>query len=237
MFNTSTIPVPYLKKISNPKYSIFLSQTVRGMSMTQPVKFLECKDDQLILHASNHSVCLSEGQFAYIHSQSLRKPISGKIMDFNIHSGELLLNEISILKNNWKSRSELRVHPPVPLHGYIQTNLGKLRGNIENLSEHGAGLLIHKNELPGETPPNVNQNITLQFTLPNQTNIRMEGKIVDMHSINHHLNHVGLSLKPTPKERQIIKQYLDQAYDSIKNELDYACREFLEHPDTKDLYF
>ena len=133
MFNTSTIPVPYLKKISNPKYNIFLSQTVRGMSLTQPVKFLEFRDNQLILHASNHSVCLSEGQFAYIHSQSLRKPISGKIMDFNIHSGELLLNEISVLKNNWKNRSELRIHPPLPLHGYLQTNSRKFRGNIENL--------------------------------------------------------------------------------------------------------
>jgi len=236
MHSTTTIATPYLKKLINQAKPLFLSQSINGLSITHTVIYLRDQAQGLILRTSSNLLCLCKGNQAYLHGDSIRKVFMGKILDFNLNSGELLFAELNMLNSKWKKRKEQRIHSPQPIHGFLQIGSEKLRGNVENLSLHGASMLIGSHDLK-TVEIQSNQTTLIEFKLPDGKKLTIDGIVINRNSISKNLTRMGLLLNPQPAEEQILRRYLNGFYEEIVSAMDLACQNLFEFPLTQDLYF
>jgi hypothetical protein len=227
---------PFSNKFNNCKSPINLSQSFQGLLFTQPIQYLQTKDNQVMFHAAQQVICICNRKKAYLHSKDFLHAIAAKIDKFNLVTGELVMEDFCELDNIWKMRKQIRLSPFEPLMVNIITQNKKYRGNFDNISLDGAAILLHSDETRNLIL-NSRQNIIMQFLVPNSKKLCIQGQIINLQVLDNHLLRVGVKTFLTANEKTILINFIHESYDATINIINDICCQILGPPQIKDLYF
>ncbi len=234
-----TQPAPIkniLNKITNTNNELYLSQTYKGFLFTEPVQYKNFDSDNIHLMVNHKVFCFCYTKDAILHDRLLQSKIMGQVSSFDLQSGRLMFQNAQPRKDPWVNRRDLRIQPEQTLVGILRTQGENFRGCIENLSLHGAGFLLHVSEI-NDKLPKTGQTIALYFTLPNDVDLLLRGKIKNIKTLSNQLFGIGLKLNADEKQQTILSRYLQTSYQNMLEQIDEDYRKLLEPRAAVDLYF
>jgi hypothetical protein len=226
----------FVNKFITSKSPINLSQTYRGLLLSHPVQYLKSLNDQVLFHANQHVICLSNKSNVYLHGEDFTNAIAAKIDAFDLFTGELTVRDFHELRNIWAERKHIRVMPFEPLMVNLITKTKNYRGNFSNISLEGAAILLHRQETENLIL-HTGENVILQFSIPNSRKLSLQGKVVNLNVLENHLLRIGLTTQSTANERKILQNYIQMNYELTMKKINESCSQILAPPQTKDLFF
>ena len=209
----------------------------KGLMLSQDLRLLHTGEDYAVLQAPNERICAGLHDHVFIHSKSITQKIVAKIIEVNPQRGWIIISDLVTSTNPWQERRHDRVQPSQPLRVAICCGSTSCAGTLDNLSLHGAGVLVYKFE---EHPikAKVGNPVQITFKLPNdKLPVKLNGKIVNFHFISQILSKVGVETQLSARQEFLVKQYIQMRKMNILTEVDNRWILVQEPRSTKDLFF
>ncbi len=227
-----------IQNIAEKKENLTLTSTFKGLSLDQRAKVDKIQKEQIYLRINDFRIFSFPAKQVILHHHSFSKPIQASYQKSCwLNEGVLILTQLAYKDSEWVARAHDRLQPKAPIYVNFRYKGKPFRGDLENISPGGMGLLVDR-FFEQEIDLRTSQKITLSFNLPpNYELINVSGTIINLQPICKNLMRLGIRLLPKHDQTCCLKAYVAQRKVEILDELDQVLVECYEPEDVFGLYF
>jgi hypothetical protein len=204
-----SIPISYEATIS------MVSQTYLGLSVHH-----------------YQATCISLERYTYLQSERLPLHLRGYALAVDVREGEVILERLVPVSNNFGDRSNLRVQPKVPIPIEIQNKSKKIIASLADLSLQGGDKFVLGVLAESEFNLRQNQEVDLWINLPFLESPVQVCGIAGRHSIDQkrNLHRIKIQLLPDSSSQPVLTDYISQRQTEIMQELEFIYKSIRKPP-------
>jgi len=219
MLTQSKNALQAVKSLSFQSIPVAVTANYRGMFFEEKVAPLKVGPDFIVFRTPKSPLCCALQEKVILHSQVLPESVRTEILSLDPQSCELTLTNFTFTGTLWYDRREQRVEPAVPLKAEISVYGKTYRANLNNLSLHGAGLLVYfgdeiRSDLCRKMP------VEISFQLNPQNDFHISGTIASLQQMDYSLLRMVLHLHPSQTQTYWLENYIGQRKIEILHELE-----------------
>jgi len=226
MLTHSNDALQAVKSLAFQRIPVAVTSTYKGLFFEEKVAPLKVGPDYVIFRAPKSQICRTLHDKVMLHSQVLPESVRTDLHSIDSTSREITLTNFSYTGAYWRDRHEQRIEPPAPLQAALIIEKNTYRANLNNLSLHGAGLLVYFGD-DERRDLALKMRVEVCFQLSAQSDFHILGTIACIRQMDYTLAQVGVRLEPTSNQASWLENYIAKRKIEILNELDHPAA----HPD------
>jgi hypothetical protein len=236
-YRTLGDPEKLFSNLAQRKVSLCLSQSFRGVMLTQELSLISLNADRALVQMRHNWLPANPGDYTYLHSPDFDQVLVARVLAVNIQLGEMALGDFLPIGRSWTDRGHDRVQPRLPVRVMVRLSDNPLHASLENLSIDGVGLLAYKPLEKGfELTPG--QALKIDFELPQiRGRLSLSGRMVNIQYHGSRVACLGINTFPNTEQARSLERYISYRKQEILEELDQVTSEVLEPHSVKELYF
>jgi hypothetical protein len=208
-----------VKSLAFQRIPIAVTACHKGLFLEEKVAPLKVGPDFIIFQAPKKPICQVLQNRVILHSQVLPETVRTDLLALDTENSALSLTNFAYTGTYWHDRREQRVEPSVPVKAEITIQDKIFQANLNNLSLHGAGLLVyfgdedHDSFRPGLP-------VEVSFQLGTQGDFHISGVIASIRQMDCSLGQMGLQLHPSLSQTSWLENYISERKMEILAELE-----------------
>ena len=219
MFTHPTYALQAVKSLAFQCIPIAVTGTYKGMFFEEKVAPLKVGPDFVVFRAPKSPMHQILHDKVILHSHVLPQSVRTDLQSIDALHSEITLTNFSFTGVYWRDRREQRIEPPIPLQAVITIGRQAYRANLNNLSLHGAGLLVYFGDDECRDLM-LKKPVEVSFHLGPQPEIRVAGSIASISQMDYTLAQLGIRMEPTSNQEIWLENYIAKRKIEILNELD-----------------
>lgn len=220
MFTHPTYALQAVKSLAFQRIPIAVTSTYKGLFFEEKVAPIKVGPDYVIFRAPKSPMHRTLHDKVILHSHVLPQSVRTDLQSFDAGRSEITLTNFCFTGAYWRDRREQRIEPPVPLQASIIFEKKPYRANLNNLSLHGAGLMVYFGDDECRDLV-VNKPVEVSFHLGSQSDIHISGSVASICQMNYTLVQLGIRLEATSIQGIWLEKYIARRKFEILRELDH----------------
>ena len=220
MFTHPTYALQAVKSLAFQRIPIAVTSTYKGLFFEEKVAPLKVGPDYVVFRAPKSPMHRTLRDKVILHSHVLPQSVRTDLQSIDAIRSEITLTNFSFTGVYWRDRREQRIEPPTPLQAVLTIGRQAYRANLNNLSQHGAGLLVYFGDDECRDLM-LRKPVEVGFHLGSQPEIHVAGSIASISQMDYTLAQLGIRLEPTSNQEIWLENYIAKRKIEILNELDH----------------
>ncbi|MHB0987419.1 MAG: PilZ domain-containing protein [Bellilinea sp.] len=220
MFTHPTYALQAVKSLAFQRIPIAVTGTYKGLFFEEKVAPLKVGPDYVVFRAPKSPMHRTLRDKVILHSHVLPQSVRTDLQSIDAIRSEITLTNFSFTGVYWRDRREQRIEPPAPLQASITFGKKPYRANLNNLSLHGAGLMVYFGDDECRDLA-VKKPVEVSFHLGSQSVIHISGSVASIRQMDYTLAQLGIRLEPTSNQESWLENYIAKRKIEILNELDH----------------
>lgn len=209
-----------VKSLALQRIPVAVTTTYKGLFLEERVAPLKVGPDYIVFRAPKSEICRALKDKVILHSQVLPETVRTSLQTLDPTTCELTLTNFVFTGASWRDRREQRVEPDAPIKAEIAIQKARYRANLNNLSLHGAGLLVYFGDEPRDDLCR-KMPVEISFQLGSQGDFHIPGSIATIRQMEYSLVQIGVQLEPSISQTTWLENYIAKRKISILGELNY----------------
>lgn len=207
-----------VKSLAFQRIPVAITATYKGLFFEERVAPLKVGPDYIVFRAPKSEICRTLRDKVILHSQVLPQSVRTSLQSLNPETCELTLSNFVYTGAYWRDRHEQRVEPEAPIKAEVTINKNHYRANLNNLSLHGAGLLVYFGDEPRGVL-SLKMPLEISFQLGLQNDFHIPGTIASLRQMEYSLVQLGVQLRPSLSQITWLENYVARRKIEILEEL------------------